>query len=322
MSKQHERNIHQLVQSIRSRGAKVDAVAQRLRTPAILAAFNKWDHTSWCISAAGDSLVRIRLFTEQNFHILETIGVVAVARYLFELGVWLRLFGLDRRYGLVYFDQLLETRQRYYQDTKAHLEREIALLRSFDEKEKALHERAMDDVKTSVIAAGGKTDAEAVASRLNRVIDTVSDAIDAEAARRFSIYAAGARTNGYGYQAHLVERQALPPILRAVADVRAERDAFEATVPPDVKELRPKRWQWRSMAEKVGAVDEYDYIYSFASKLLHATPASITTDQKNLETPEMEMFLKYIDVTICDIVTMAEEFCPVQRLTRKWSRRF
>jgi hypothetical protein len=201
----------------------------------------------------------------------------------------------------------LETQQRFYQDAKAHLEREIAWLKSLDEKERRLHERAMEIIRPLGI---GGADAKVGASTLNTKLNNISEAIDAEAARRFSIYAAGARTNGYGYQAHLVERQALPPVLKALADVDTERERFEATVPADIKALRKKRWQWRTMAQMVGTEDEYDYIYSFASKLLHATPASITTDQKNLEMSEMGLFLKYIDVTIADIVTMAEEYCP------------
>lgn len=62
------------------------------------------------------------------------------------------------------------------------------------------------------------------------------------------------------------------------------------------------------MAQQVGMVDEYDYIHSFASKLLHATTASITTDHKNLEHSEMEVFLRYIDVKITDLMTLAQEF--------------
>lgn len=300
--KQHEQNVQRLVHSIRTRGSAVDVIAQRLRTPDILAAFNKWDHNSWCISVAGDLLVRIRLFTDQNFHFVESIGVVAVARYIFELSVWLRLFKLDRRYGLVYFDQLLETQQRYYQDTKAHLEREIALLKSFDERERALQARALEDIKASGLS---EADPQVVVSTLK----TISEAMDTEAVRRFSIYATSARTNGYEFQAHLVETKALPPLLKALADIGAERAKFEATVSLDIKALRPVRWQWRSMAQRVGTADEYDYIYSFASKLLHATPASITTDQKNLESSEMEVFLKYVDVTIADILALAEEYC-------------
>jgi hypothetical protein len=63
------------------------------------------------------------------------------------------------------------------------------------------------------------------------------------------------------------------------------------------------------MAQKVHLTDEYDYIYSFSSRVLHATPASITTDRKNLELPEIQIFLKYIDVKIADVLALAWEYC-------------
>lgn len=51
--------------------------------------------------------------------------------------------------------------------------------------------------------------------------------------------------------------------------------------------------------------DEYDFIYAYASRLLHATPASLTTNQKNLEPDEMRVFLKYIRVRLFDEIEMA-----------------
>lgn len=82
MTEQTKHNVEQLIHSIRSRHSSLDAVAQRLRTPEILAAFNKWDHNSWVHLVAGDSLIRLRLFIEQNFNFVETMGIIAVARYI------------------------------------------------------------------------------------------------------------------------------------------------------------------------------------------------------------------------------------------------
>ncbi len=189
--------------------------------------------------------------------------------------------------------RVASTQQRFYQDTLAQLEREIAWLKSLDEKETASHQQALKDM-----GRGATKDDQA--KTLVSALSSVSAEIDAEAARRFSIYAQAATTNGYGFQAYLVETKALPPARTAVEEIAAERERFESRVPAEIKALRPSRWQWRAMAQKVGRVDEYDYLYSFASKLLHATPASITTDHKNLEAAEMEMFLKYIDVTLGD----------------------
>jgi len=306
---QEDKRLQPLANSIRSRGTVLDALAQQLRTPAILEAFDKWNHNSWCTAVAGDSLVRLRLLTEQNFIVLETMGVVAVARYIFEVTVWLRLFALDRRYGLVYFDQLLATQQRFYQDTLAQLEREIAWLKSLGEKETASHQQALKEM-----GRGATKDDQA--KSLVSALSAVSAEIDAEAARRFSIYAQAARTNGYGFQAYLVETKALPPVRTAVEDIAGERERFESRVPAEIRALRPSRWQWRPMAQKVDRVDEYDYLYSFASKLLHATPASITTDHKNLEATEMEMFLKYIDVTLGDVLALAAEYRPASGAER------
>ncbi len=308
MAERHKHNIEQLIQSIRSRRSSLDAVAQRLRTPTIQAAFNKLDHNSWCLSVAGDALVRIRLFTEQNFNFVETLGVIAVARYIFELSVWLHLFKLDPRYGLVYFDQLIDTQQRYFQDEKAQLEREVALLKSFGDREKEAHEKALDAAK---VLPPGDVRRQACASTLK----SISEAIDVEASRRFSIYAKDAQTNGYGFQVHLVETKAVPQVKQALAEIALERAWFDTTVPQDVRNLKPKRWNWRQMAQKVNQMaqkvnltDEYDYIYSFTSKLLHATPASITTDRKNLGNRPAE-FAK-------------QRSCAESRLLKSWHGRF
>ena len=49
------------------------------------------------------------------------------------------------------------------------------------------------------------------------------------------------------------------------------------------------------------------FIYTYTSLLMHATPVSIITDQKNLELGEIRMFLKYALVRIIDVIRMAEE---------------
>jgi hypothetical protein len=299
MAEQNQRKIEELIHSVRGRRSSLETLTERLRTPQIEAAFNKGDYNCWCTSVAGDALIRVRLFTEQNFNFVETMGVIAVARYLFELSVWLHLFKIDRRHGLVYFHRLLETQERYYKDQKAQLSREVAMLESFDLRERQAHERVLGQAKF-----GSPNDARESASSLK----AISEAIDLEAAKAFSMYAADARTNGYGFQAHQVKNKAMPAVEQALAQIALERARFDATVPQDIKDLIPGRWQWRQMAQKVNLTDEYDYIYAFASKLLHAEPVSITTNQKNLELPELQLFLRYIDVKIAELLSLAETF--------------
>lgn len=301
MSGEVEEQVNQLVTSIKNQRMALDAEAKRLRTSEILSAFDKQNHYSWCLSVTGDCLVRLRLFTEQNFNFIETMGIISVARYIFELSVWLHLFKLDSRYGLVYYTQLIETKRRYWKDYREQVKREICLLKKFEEDEKAaLHE--------AISQMGQLSNREEQQRAAYTAPKTVADFIDKQAIRHFSIYAEQAKVNGYGFQAHLVEKKVVPEIDKALAEIDAEKASFGAAVSKEVRDLIPNRWQWRQVAQKVGLVDEYDFIYTFSSKLLHATPASITTDQKNLELSELAIFLKYIHVKIADVLELAKAY--------------
>lgn len=292
--------LSEVVESIKSHRAAVDAEAHRLRTPEVRAGFDKHSPRSWCLAALGDSLVRVRLLLEQNFNFVESLGVVAVSRYLFELSVWLYLFEKDERYGLVYYGQLLETQQKYYSDYAAQLRREIEMLKLFEEKESA--HRALN------VNTGSSED-------IGNNFRLVCEMIDAEAARKFSLHAEQAKLNGYGFQAYLVQTKALPQAEGALQELCVEQTDFNANVLPKIHDLafangKKKRWEWKRMAEGVGLLSEYEFIYAFASKLLHATPASITTDQKNLEPEEMLLFLKYIEVKILDVLDVSRKHPP------------
>ncbi len=247
----------------------------------------------------GDALVRLRLLLEQNFNFIETIGVVAVSRYLFELSVWIRLFERDARYGLVYYAELLDTQQKYFVDLKAQLDREVRLLKDFDTKEQ--------DAKRATMRKPLDL------ARVNE-LKAIEQAIDEDAARHFSIYAEQAKVNGYSFQAFLVQTKAVPETERSIAVLRAERADFDSHSLPSVKDLllnikgKPRRWDWKDMADKVGLLAEYEFLYTSASKLLHATPVSITTDHKNLEPEEFLVYLRYVNVKVMEMLDLAGRY--------------
>lgn len=288
------------IEKIKTYKVTVEKEAKRLRSPELAISFDNQNAKLWCLSVVGDSLIRIRLLIEQNFQVVETLGVVAVSRYLFELSIWLKLFGNDDRYGLIYYDQLIETQKNYYQSTLRQFQREIEFLRDFEVREK----EETDEIFAT--KEPGKA--------LMKNIKSVADSIDKEAARRFSIYAKQAKYNGYGYQAYLVEKKSIPPIELALSQIDVERKNFDGNILPIISDLafdkngKRKRWKWNEMAKEAGLQNEYDYIYAFSSKLLHATPASITTNQKNLEPEEMLIFLRYIEVKLSDIIEISSRY--------------
>lgn len=293
-----QNRIEKLVVAIRSLQPQLDKMSQVFREEFNSdhhAVFDKWSDEDWCRNAFGNALVRLRQLTEQNFLFIETLGLLAVARYVFELSVWLHLFKVDSRFGLVYYRQLLETQLRYYKDTAEHLRREVELLKSFEQKDRQFVDVVLKNTASK----------ETLVSEIGTSFRHAMDAVDAEASRRFSLFIDDAKTNGYGFQAYLVEKEAIPQAEQAIRQIEQEIAEFERCVPQEVKDLSPGRWEWRKMAGKVGLNAEYDYIYCYASKLLHATPASLTTNQKNLELQEMYIFLRYIYSKLLEVMDLA-----------------
>ena len=207
-----------------------------------------WKHVAFV-----DSLVRLRLFIEQNFHYVETVGVLAVARYLLELNVWLKLLQIDVRYGLVYYCELLKKQLEFYKEFRNNAVREIYFLRHTGSLEQSL-------IKTRVTETMQIPDEEARSAAFRELNDEVTLKIDEEASRKFSLYAEQAQTNGYDFQAHLVETKVLPEYSKAIADLEQELAAFERDTPSEIKSLAPKRWNWKDQAQQVGLKDEVGYL--------------------------------------------------------------
>jgi hypothetical protein len=294
---QFKTRAEQVVLKIRALSTDLERLAIPFRQDPLSGAelpFDKWSAQDWRSNTFGNALVRLRQLTQTNFTFIETMSVLAVSRYVFELSIWLRLFVKDVRYGFVYYRELLETQRKYYQDTAAHLRREVALLKQFESKDSAAADEAIKSTR-----------AEAGSTGIAEFLEMAKDRMDAEASRHFSLYLEDAKTNGYGFQAYLVEKKAIPKAEQAIVDISSEIATFDSRLEPAVADLAKGKWQWRRMAQEVGLQDEHDYIYSFASKLMHATPASLTTDQKNLEFSELYAFLRYVHVKILDIMQMA-----------------
>lgn len=268
--------------------------------------FDKFSADDWRRNTFGNALVRLRQQVENNFNFIETMGLLAVARYVFELSIWLRLFQIDSRYCLIYYRELINTQRKYYEDTLDHLRREIQLLKRFAERDKEESDQVLHHHNqiNSAVEFG-----DLLRNAMNRV--------DAEASRHFSIYLDDAKINGYSFQAYLIEKKAVPQAEDAINQMDGELREYDKRVSQGVKKLVKGRWQWRKMADKAGIVHEHDYIYSYASKLLHATPASLTTDEKNLEIHEICLFLRYIYVKILEIMDMAwsQPECKIKPVT-------
>lgn len=288
--------IARYVSEIKSCGMRIARLAQAFRTdlddPDRI--FDSFSADHWRRAIFGDALIRLRQISENNFHIIESLSLLATARYIFELSIWLRLFEIDQRYCLVYYYELLKTQERYWKDTSDQLKREIDLLKKIGKIDNEITNA--EDVLGSQMTS---------ASEYGKIAQTSMTRVDAIAGRHFSIYADQAKTNGYDFQAYLVEKKAIPSAENMLSPVKVAKDEFQSNVPEDIFKLANRKWEWRKMSEVAGILHEHDYIYSYASKILHATPASISSDYKNLERSEIRIFLRYIHIKYLELMDLA-----------------
>ncbi|HEY4697749.1 MAG TPA: hypothetical protein VIH29_07065 [Gallionella sp.] len=245
----------------------------------------------WILVIRCDALVKLRIMLESNFNYIETLSLLATTRYIFELSIWLKAIRMNRQYAIFYVYKLIDGAEEHNGDFLKQVKSEIELLRYFAAREDHLQ----NDI-TKTLTAQKASPAEIVSARKR-----ISNQIDEEANRKFCVYYEEAKVRGYGLQANLVEEQILPHAIREHLDSKSSKEKYEKQW-DQVLKATTKRWNWKDMAEKVGLKDEYEYIYSYTSRLLHAKPSSLTTNQKSLESPEVYIFLRYSLGKISEII--------------------
>lgn len=292
--------ISKLVDEIKNKTAEIEKTYALFKFHSENISFDLNNQNHWCHYAFMDSLDKLSSITKENFNSIETFGLVATTRYIFELNIRLMLIEQDPRHGLVYYGQLLNDQENYWKTLKEQLDREIAFLNEMDNEENSLHH--------SKLLEFSKLEDPKLKEELARTLtNDIFTTIDNIAARKFSIHAEQARTNGYGFQAVLIEKKQLPEVNRSLTKVKSEYDMFKSTVPSDILKII-KDWKWKRNAIQTNHLAEYDYIYSFTSRMLHATPANITTNFKFLSHDETVIFLKYINVKLTDIIQLSIRF--------------
>ena len=232
----------------------------------------------WVLVIRCDALVKLRIFLERNFTYIETLSLLATTRYVFELSVWLRAIKLDKNYAIYYVHKLVDGAEEHSKQLYEQLIHEVSLLKSFQRKDDDLTNQCLEKLKHE----------HASPEEMDKATRRISETIDAEAAIRFSLYGEEAVSNGYGLQVHLIESKAIPRAKFELEEAQKSKEQFND--------------KWKKMAKNVGMEDEHNYIYSYTSRLLHAKPSSLTTNQKSLESPEVYVFLRYCFVKITEML--------------------
>lgn len=228
----------------------------------------------WRILILSQSLVRLRHIIENNISRIETLGTLALTRYIFELVVWLKLFEKDENYVFLFAWMYFDGQIDFYTKLEKFNNREVELYESFAREEDEQNKNE----------------------------------IDAKLERDLLIYDDEVREMGYRSQAERIRTQVLPEIKELVRlnqksfdNFNEKRGALVATLKKNMKNTR-----WVTMAKEAGMEIEFDFIYSYTSRLLHAKPVSIITNQQELMDSELLLFWRFIRNQFRWIVTNVE----------------
>lgn len=247
-----------------------------------------------------EALDRCQILVANNVVVLETLGVISLTRYIFELLVWLRTIQRTPLKSLRFLMLSLKDGEDHTSQHITHLEAEAQFLEVMAER---------DDPIPGMMALQEEHGERLTAEIVRHAEKARMEAIDFEARRHFIAYAADAKVNGYGFQAHLIREKA---VAAARADLQAKQQArmdfvnrFSQSLIDEAGGL--SKWNWFDSAKAVGMESEYQYIYRYTSRLLHATPTSFYTTSKNLELTEMRLFLEYVYVRLLDVIDVVTD---------------
>lgn len=291
MNSANDPKIAAIIQEIRSQVPELQSLSDELRAKwsaipgddGVLLGTDFWRPVIVC-----DAIVRIRLFSEQNFIVIETLGLLAMARYVFELVVWLKHIERDPSFSLAYARFLTKQQLEFYETLATHLAHEADMYERLGAEEAKLHKDLLSDSIDTNRADAGALIAQAMKS--------ASQAVDSQLTANFAIYSDRVEALGYSYVTHLVRSKAIPDARKNAESCRETLERLNRRWGSTIDSLKVGKWRWEERAKFVGMENEYAFIYSYTSRMLHAHPHSLSTDQKNLEEPEILLFLRYIEM--------------------------
>lgn len=244
----------------------------------------------WVLVANKEAITKLRLFIENNFRFLETVGLLATTRYVFECLVWLRLLESDPDYGVVFYYKTIKDQIEHREQTRDKYQAEATYFDQLGAEETLQVTKSIEELSNE------NASQEAISQSLAQIQKSMDD----KARRNFSTYWSGAKINGFGFQAHLIRTQALPKLDQSISDLKAEKKRAYETLTEKQTGMIIARWNWKEKSATVGMLNAYEYIYSFTSRLLHATPSSMFTNQKNLEEAEMVLLCDFVLISLMD----------------------
>lgn len=220
------------------------------------------------------------------------VQLVSLARNIFENLVWLRLMSQTVGYGFVFYAMLLRNQRENQEAIIRKLRSEADLF----EQMEVLDNQIFDEVINPIF---GDPSEEQIAAAM-RVHKDREKELDESVRKTFCLFADSAAFLGYRMQALQLRGEHIPKHESRLAAIEAQARELDARLPSLVdaplRSVLNRKWNWFDRARDVRLEEQYRFLYSYTSRLLHSTPLNIITE-KALSDTEAKMFAEYLVLT-------------------------
>jgi hypothetical protein len=161
-----------------------------------------------------------------------TLSLLAIARYMFELIVWLRTLEKDSSNGLLFRFRTVVVDLQHRRNSREQIQREVVRFAALAQEERDRGAQIINDkslTKEQVMAA---------------MVDLERE-IDREARSQFSIYARQAASSSYDLAAQKMQAEILPPLDAQIGELELEKSELEASL---IALRASSAWKWLERA--------------------------------------------------------------------------
>jgi hypothetical protein len=267
--------------------------------------------------ALGNKLLSV--FNKNQVENGDIVRNISSLRYAFEALIIAKLLLKEPSFILQVFLGLHQSQLKQIENHLARLEREIKLYEHLEEidSENALKQ----GIEIAKQDEAGQLDAEKAGSQFFNDMATVDRIKDSH----ITLWSEDIEQNGYGFQVYMLRDKVLPKYIerKRLLEKVSENRAREMIKNPffnlvfDAKRQHSKVFKtasdsrsWAQKAEDAGLKDEYDFVYSYTSAIMHCTSYSFMTPMK-LSEEENGMFFKlseqYIRHTLDNLKSLNSE---------------
>ena len=256
------------------------------------------------------------LFEKSQFEDGDLVRNISSLRYAFEALVQTRLLLKEPKYPYQLYLAIHKVQEKQIENAISRLEKEISLYEDL-EKEDSAKGIELGMKFAEQYSLSNDADVKSFGNELYKQMEQIDNSLKSH----ITVWSENIETNGYGFHASILKNKILPQYQKEKEElnklsVKREKEMandgyfnlFFETNGQSTKVFKVvnDNRSWSQKASDAGLQDEYNFIYSYTSALIHCTSYSFMT-ANNLSDDETDMIYKLAEQYINKILDCLKE---------------